>query len=135
MKRFLSWLALIGCYFLFCFIVALDMALLSYVLDLYSQLSAFLKLVILIIGGSFVLGIAFAPLFYGIPLIITACEAICPSKRGTRYTVFGIFVLVCCVAEIFMGFMLRDILIGIFAISLIVCGRSKAKDYKENNML
>ena len=126
MKRFLSWLTLIGCYIAFCLIVSLDMALLRYIAGLYYQLSAFLKLIVIIVGGSFILGIALAPLWYGIPLTYSASEAVCPSKRGARYVVMGVLILVSCVLEIISGFMLRDILIGIYGIALIIYGRSQA---------
>ncbi|HOR13717.1 MAG TPA: hypothetical protein PKX46_07290, partial [Clostridia bacterium] len=62
MKRFLSWLALVGCYIIFGIILSLDMELLAYIVNLYSQLSAFLKLVIIIFGGSTIVGFALAPL-------------------------------------------------------------------------
>lgn len=119
MKRFLAWLALVGCYIAFCFVIGLDMALVKYLASLYVQLSAFLKLVIIIVGGSFVFGLATAPLFYGIPLTYAACEAICPSRRGVRYIVMGILILICCVLEAINGFLLRDIFIGIYGIALI----------------
>jgi hypothetical protein len=125
MKRFLSWLTLIGCYIAFCLIVSLDMALLGYIAGLYYQLSAFLKLIVIIVGGSFILGIALAPLWYGIPLTYSASEAVCPSKRGDRYVVMGVLILAGCVLEIITGFMLRDILIGIYGIALIIYGRSQ----------
>lgn len=125
MKRFLSWLTLIGCYIAFCLIVSLDMALLGYIAGLYYQLSAFLKLIVIIVGGSFILGIALAPLWYGIPLTYSASEVVCPSKRGDRYVVMGVLILAGCVLEIITGFMLRDILIGIYGIALIIYGRSQ----------
>lgn len=124
MKRFLSWLTLIGCYIAFCFIVSLDMRLLAYIAGLYGQLSAFLKLIVIIVGGSFILGLALAPLWYGVPLTYTASEAVCPSKRGDRYIVVGVLIVVSCILEIILGFMLRDILIGIYGIALIFYGRS-----------
>ena len=126
MKRFLSWLTLIGCYIAFCFIVSLDMRLLAYIAGLYGQLSAFLKLIVIIVGGSFILGLALAPLWYGVPLTYTASEAGCPSKRGDRYIVVGVLIVVSCILEIISGFMLRDILIGIYGIALIFYGRSQS---------
>jgi hypothetical protein len=101
------------------------MALLGYIAGLYYQLSAFLKLIVIIVGGSFILGIALAPLWYGIPLTYSASEAVCPSKRGDRYVVMGVLILAGCVLEIITGFMLRDILIGIYGIALIIYGRSQ----------
>ena len=124
MKRLLSWLTLVGCYIVFCLIVALDMALLAYISSLYYQLSAFLKLIVIIIGGSFILGIALAPLWYGIPLTYSASEAVCPSRRGDRYVIMGVLILVSCFLEIISGVMIRDILIGIYGVALIFYGRN-----------
>lgn len=82
MKRVLSWLTLISCYVAFCFIVNLDMMLLAYIVSLYAQLSAFLKLIVIIIGGSFILGLALTPLWYGIPLTYSLSEKVFSSKRA-----------------------------------------------------
>lgn len=127
MKRVLSWLVLAVCYFVLCVIANLDVALLKYLIGLYSELSAFLKLVIIILGGSFFAGLAIAPALYGVPLTVALCEKIHPSKKGARYIVFGIFVLLCCLFEAITTFMLRDILIGIYGIALIITGANIAK--------
>lgn len=129
MKRFLSWLTLIGCYIAFCLIVALDMKLLSYISSLYHQLSAFLKLIVIIIGGSFIFGLAVAPLWYGIPLTYSASEAVYPSKRGDRYVIMGVLILVSCILDIVLGFSIRDILIGIYGIALIIYGRNHTNNF------
>lgn len=128
MKRFLSWLTLVGCYIAFCLIVTLDMTLLAYIAGLYYQLSAFFKLIVIIVGGSFILGLALAPLWYGIPLTYSASEAVCPSKRGDRYVIMGVLILVSCVLEIISNFAIRYILIAIYGIALIICGRSHTKN-------
>ena len=126
MKRFFSWLTLIACYILFCLIVALDMALLSYISSLYGHLSPFLKIIVIIVGGSFILGLAFAPLWYGIPLTYAASEAVCPSKRGARYLIIGIIIIVTCILDILSKFMVRDIVIAIYGIALIAYGRKNS---------
>ena len=64
-KRFLSWLVLVGCYILVCLLVALDISVMAYIASLYSGLSAFLKLVVIIIGGTFILSLAITPIYYG----------------------------------------------------------------------
>ena len=105
MKRFLSWLALFGCYVVFTTLASLDMALLRYIIGLYSQLSPFLKLVVIFFGGSAFIGLTLAPLYYGIPLSWAASEAVCPSKKGTRYIVFGTLTVVFSVTgAIMLGF-------------------------------
>lgn len=132
MKRFLSWLALIGCYVLFCVVVQLDTLLIGYMLNLYHELSPFLKLVILIIGGSFTLGLTLAPIYYGAILTVAWCENIYPSKKGARYTALGILIVVCCVLEAIYDFSIRDVIIGIYGIVLIFHGRNIKKEYKDN---
>ncbi len=101
------------------------MKLLGYIAGLYAQLSAFLKIIVIIVGGSFILGLALTPLWYGIPLTYSASEAVCPSKRGDGYIVVGVLIVISCILEIISGFMLRDILIGIYGIALIIYGRSQ----------
>ena len=131
MKRFLSWLVLLGCYLAFAFLVSIYIPLINFVFDLYGSLNAFLKLLILIIGGSFLLGIVIAPVYYGIPLMHTASEAVCESRKGVRYTVFGIWVLTSTVLEAITGVMFRDIFFAILGISFIVIGRNTRKRSKE----
>lgn len=129
MKRFLSWLALIVCYFAVCMLVSLDGMLLNYIWGLYDQLSPFLKIIVIIIGGTFVFGLAVAPVYYGSILTLTWCEKISESKKGTRYTVMGIFILLCCVLEAVTDFHARDIPIGIYGIVLMVFGANTRKAY------
>lgn len=81
-----------------------------------------------IVGDPFILGIALAPLWYGIPLTYSASKGVCPSKRGDRYVIMGVLIIVSCVLEIISGFMLREILIGIYGIALVICGRSKTDE-------
>jgi len=127
MKRVLSWLALIGCFFLFCLVATLDSLLISYISSLYSQLSPFLKLVIIIIGGAFILGLTLTPIYYGAILTITWCEGIYPSVKGSRYIVMGVVVIILCVIDLVHGFRTSDIIVGIYGIALMIFGRSKRK--------
>ena len=103
MKRFLSWLTLVGCYLLFSLINMLDLLLLSFISDLVTSLPAFLKFLTILIGGTFILGIAIAPLWYGIPLTVAASNSVHQSKKGTRYKVFGIFIIVITVLSFLSG--------------------------------
>ena len=125
MKRFLSWLVLIGCYILSCIAIHLGILLSAYAAYLYSQLSAFLKLLILIIGGPFCLCIACSPLFFSVIFTHQASEYVCPTRFGVRYIVMGILIILCCILEaVFAGLKLRDILITVYGIALIVIGNN-----------
>lgn len=129
MKRFLSWLTLLGCVIAIILFTNLVMLFLSYALSLYDQLSAFLKLVVIVIGGSFFLGLVFAPIFYGIPLSVTLSEKVFESKRGARYIVFGIIILLYSLFELFVaGISIARIILGIYAIVLMIVGRKTAKE-------
>lgn len=128
-KPVLAWLVLIVCYFAFLLLLDLDMVLLSYIFDLYDSLSPFLKLLIIIFGGSFITGLALLPLYYGIPFIHNASEAICKSEKGLRYTAFGILVCIITGLSILYGFMLRDIFTAILGIAFVSIGRSTHKEY------
>ena len=126
MKRFLSWLALFGCYVVFTTLASLDMALLRYINVLHSQLSPFLKLVVIFFGGSAFIGLTLAPLYYGIPLSWAASEAVCPSKKGTRYIVFGTLTVVFSVTgAIMLGLEFRDILTTVYGIGLVIYGHTQ----------
>ena len=126
MKRFLSWLTLIGCYIAFILVISLDMELLAFISKLYNQLSAFLKLIVLFIGGSSILGLTIAPLLYGIPITYHASEAVCPSRKGDRYVVMGVIIALTFVLNLISGFALDDLLYTIYGIALIFYGRSKS---------
>lgn len=131
MKRFLSWVVLIACYLAFGLILNLDMMLLKYILGLYSSLGTFLKIVVLLLGGTTILGLAVAPLWYGIPLMKAASEKVYPSKNGLRYTVFGIYVIIASLCEAIMSFAIRDIFFLILGVALIWVGNGVRKDYKD----
>ncbi len=130
MKRFLSWLALVGCYIIFGIILSLDMELLAYIVNLYSQLSAFLKLVIIIFGGSTIVGFALAPLFYGVSLSYAASEAICPSKKGARYIIVGILIILFSLIKATLIFTISDIIFAIYGIALICIGSNRKREVK-----
>lgn len=127
-KRVLSWLVLLGCYILFVAVVVLDLLLFSYLSKLYFQLSPFLKIIVILIGGSTIIGLFVAPLFYGIPMTYAASEAVCPSRKGDRYIALGALIIVSCVINIIIHFRIQYVLIGIYGIALFVYGRSHTVD-------
>ncbi len=144
MRRFLAWLTLVGCWWLFSLIVALDMLLLTYLLSLFVELTTFLKLVVIILGGSFFLGLAIAPLWYGIPLTLYLSQKVCPTRYGDRYVIFG--VLICCsaVGEIiisllllpyvhffFWPYFLYGLLSVIYGLAVLIQGKCRGKLWSE----
>ena len=129
MKRFLSWLALIGIAFLVDVVISLDFLFLKYLLSLYAQLTPFFKLVIILIGGTFFLGLLITPIYYGLILSWTASESICQSKKGLRYTVIGASVAALSALAAIGYFTIPDIIYGIYGILLIFFGHHATKDY------
>ena len=87
-------------------------------------------------------GIIATPFFYGIPLIITVSEALSPSKKGTRYSLFGWLYAILSGFILLLSFLgtvtgnkfalvFMYIIILIYGICLIVSGNSKRKEYEE----
>ena len=132
MKRFLSWVVLILFYFLFAVVLGLDQLLLGYVFNLYDQLGAFMKLVVIFVGGTFIGGLALAPLFYGIPFTYAASEAVCPSRKGVRYIVWGIFLVGGTIFSLLTNFywsaLIARIFVAIYGVGLIMYGNSHSND-------
>lgn len=123
MKRFLSWIVLIGCFLVFRLAVFLDALLLGYIIGLYSQLGAFLKLVIIIFGGTFILGLAFTPLLYGISLSVAASEALYESQSGVRYIVVGTMIVMLGILDILCaGNLFIEISSMIYGVVILVMG-------------
>lgn len=133
-KRFLSWLILVGCYIIVCLYAALNIAVMSYAASFYGTLSAVWKVVAIVIGGAFFVSLAVAPIYYGSALSVGLSNRICESKQGTRYSALGIFVLVTCLLEAIIDFGFRDIIIGIYGVVLIYFGRSIKKEYLQSEV-
>lgn len=94
MKRFLSWvvLYLVSCVTgLFTFLVLRGG---FYILTLINDLSSFWRVVIYLFGGLTFLSIIFTPIYYGSVLTVLASEAVKNSKKGVRYIVFSIYMLI-----------------------------------------
>ena len=62
------------------------------------------------------------------PLTVSLCEKINESKKGARYIVMGIFILLYSIAVmIFLGFYADQVIMTIYGIVLMVVGRKTAK--------
>lgn len=119
MKRFLSWLTLIGCYLVVCIWVSIVLSIAWNLLSLYATLSAFLKIIVTVIGGTFFLSLLFAPVFYGASFTVALSEKVRESNTGMRYIILGIIVIISCILEAFTGFMVRDVIIGLYGALVI----------------
>ena len=133
MKRFLSVLVLFAGYFAFYYISCLDGLLLSFIVDLYGRLSPFLKLLIIIFGGSFIGGIAFIPFSPGIPMLCGASESIYPSKRNLRYFFVGGYAIINMIFSIIYSHSVNFPCVWtlIFGIVLVITGFVKMKQSKD----
>lgn len=143
MKRVLSWLVLIVFYVLFCLVLGFEI---RYLLDFVSRFMAFttVRKILIIIFDS----VAFpAALIMPLALVyfgtVAASESISPSVKGTRYKVFGIYVIVSCVLDfVFCVFdvpsyvpeIIRDIVICIYGVALVLRSITIRKEYEEKRL-
>lgn len=88
-RTFLSWVFLYIAYLVVGWIGSLLFRFGFWAWGEFLSLSAFLKLIIVCLGGGTFIGIIISSLFYVPVLTITLSEAIARSKCGTRYIVFG----------------------------------------------
>ena len=128
MRRFLSWVVL----YLICCLTSLVEAVAckfgAYLLYLVNELSVFWRLVAYLFGGVTFLSIITLPIHYGSYFSFSASEAIAPSKKGTRYIVFSVYMLIISVIytilEAMNGtFHASVVLMCIYYITLIVLSR------------
>ena len=131
LRVLLAWIVLAVCYFIFCLIAALDISIIKYIISLYSQLSPFLKLVVMVIGWSFFIGITVTPAVWASQLTIVLCDKIQPSRRGLRYIIMSILVILCCIFEAISGFMPRDIIIGLYGIIILIAGTGGLEGFEK----
>ena len=135
MKRILSWVVLYLISVIISLLTSLVVGVAGYVLGLVSELNTFLQIAIYILGGTTFLSLVFAPVYYGTMLTVFACEAIRPSKKGTRYIVYSIWMLISNIIHIVVGlsnhtFHFNAMIMCIYYIMLIIYGKNAAL---ENN--
>ena len=135
MKRFLSWLTLVVGYLIYELVIVLDLFFITYLLSLYDELSAFLKIIVIILGGSFALGLIIYPIIYGATFTVEFSESLYESKKGTRYILSGILILIITILDIIDDFSVKYIFILIFGIILIYFGIEKYKIFKTLKLL
>ena len=104
-----SWIVLPIMYYVVYFVGSLCSRFLLWVISEISVLSAFMKIILIIVGGSFFLGIIILPLFFGAAATVFASEKVYPSKNGTRYIVFSVILMTLTVVGFLMALILRVI--------------------------
>ena len=136
MKRFLSWLVLLICFYILLSIEGIALYLVGLVLSEINRLSKVLYWAAIILGGSTVVGFFSWVMFGGTSLVVKASQLVWRSKRGTRYIVLGavyaaIYVLLAIglLAGYARGGNVVDMIIYcITSIALVFVGKSMAAD-------
>ena len=89
-RRTLAFLVMVIEFWVFGFIVELVFRFLSWCFTQLSTLNGVFQVIIYLVLGSTIIGIALAPMFYGIPAMVSSSEGIAPSRNGARYIVFAV---------------------------------------------
>lgn len=108
----------------------------EYILRLIQDLGILLRIAIYLIGGSTFISLVLLPIFYGAPICVHLVELIHNSKKGSRYLVFSIYMLVTTIFYIVVNlmngtFMLNSIIMCIYYIAVAIIGISFVKE-REN---
>lgn len=85
---------MILCYFGFYLIQWLVLFGGAYILSLYADCGSFAKILLILIGGSTFLGFLLTPLISGGEVTVSISNSICMTKKGFRYVIFGIILLI-----------------------------------------
>ena len=129
MKRFISWIVLYLISVLTSLLTSLVIGIGGYIFSLVSSLNAFLEIIIYIVGGTTFLGLLISPAWYGAFLAVSASEAVKRSKKGTRYFVLSIYMLISNVFYIVAGLIggtlhLNSIIMCLYYVILIIAGKN-----------
>jgi len=130
MKRFFSWIVLFICCYIAEIVFALGEGLIVAIFHWIGTLSTGGKIAAYVFGGGSLFSLIMGLIIYVPLLVVSASEAICESKKGTRYIVNGICGLISVSIRIYGaltygGFSLVLILDAIFYIVTIISGRKK----------
>ena len=120
-KRFLSWVVLLISYVLVNYLARLIFALALWLVSWVFGFKLVVVIILFIVFGSLFLSIVVAPLFYGPALVLSASEAICPSKKGTRYRVISCFYLIGWALVLLAYIFLKPLFIGLSAGDYVAC--------------
>lgn len=136
MKKFLSVLVLVVCYVVVSVVETYAGMGVMWFLEEISKMSTAATIVIVIFGGTLMLGVVFVPIFWGATLTLLASEAVSPSPHGTKYVVFSIIVMILTVVSFVLTYMggvinLAGIGILIYCIMVLVGSKSMIEENKQ----
>lgn len=136
MKRFLSWIVLIVMGYIVSLLTSLVMGLGAYIFALIDELNAFLKILIYLVGGTTLLSILIAPIYYGCMFTVPASESVKKSRKGLRYIIYSVYNLLMSVVYIILGFAqgefrLHSLLMCIYYIAILLIGKSAALENED----
>lgn len=125
MRRILSWVVLVLISWLVAVLTSVVIGVSVHILDLIDTLGTFLKVVIYIFGGATLLSFILLPVHYGSYAAISVSEAIKSSKKGTRYIVWSVFMIIMSIISTAIVFakgtiQINYIIMCIYYIELIV---------------
>lgn len=131
MKRVLSWIVLLLISCLISLLSSFVGMIRSYIFSFINELSTFLRVLIYVFGGTTFFSLLLLPVHYGSLLAISASEAIKNSKRGMRYVVFSVLMLITNAIYIIIGFTkstfyINAVIMCIYYVMLIILGREIA---------
>lgn len=90
MRRFLSWITLAACEWLFALVMWYFSRGAVYVFYFLQSKIGGLVWLAIVLEGSVLLGFAFTGLLLGTKLVVSASQAVWKSKAGARYMLYGI---------------------------------------------
>lgn len=135
MRRFLSWIVLCAVSLLVEIVLSMAVRLGWYVVGLIGKLGTLLQIIVILFAGTSILSFFVFPVSYGMILALKASEAVCPTRKGTRYVLLGVSMLVIDLLCFFIDIVFRRMLslnylvACIYYIMIIFTGREYAKDY------
>ena len=128
MKRVLSWFVLLITCFIVLLVVHFSYIGTLYLIDFFWHNNLFVKILLFAFLGSTVFGWFCAVIFYGATLSFFASEAVYPSKKGTRYLVYSVVMLVLYLICMLIEFDTRQIIMSIFYVVLLIISQSEIKE-------
>ncbi len=118
MKRFLSWIVMYIVWMFATLVPNMLTVVAAVQFDLLDGLSIFAKAAICILGGAIMLALICSATYFGVICTMAASEAVKPSRKGTRYRVFAIFMLVGSVLNIVASILSRSFALYLLPLAL-----------------
>lgn len=115
MKRFLSWLIIIGSFFVYSYVIRLFSRLVLIVIGKFLEMNLLAQIITIAVGGMSFLFILFFPVSFAASKTIEWSNSVCPSKRGTRFVFSAAAIIILSILEL-ISYIGSDVLlyVGIF---------------------